>query len=99
MDYWINFGLHIFPYISIWYESGGDFIQRKCVPGKVEHGAICNDASKNQLAAAIKTKIGKDVKVSCENVCDTDGCNAAAQYGPVAMMIAIPVIMLRISSL
>lgn len=95
----INFGLHISPYISVWFESGGDIIQRKCVPGKVKRDEICNDATKDRLAAVIKTKTGKDVNVSCDNGCDTDGCNSASQYGPVAMMVAVPAIILRIASL
>ena len=28
--------------------------------------------------------------------CDSDGCNGASQYGPIAMMIAIPVIVMKI---
>lgn len=41
---------------------------------------------------------GKDVNV-CEPCNSGDGCNGVPQYGPVMMLIAIPVaILLKISS-
>lgn len=38
------------------------------------------------------------VDANCDK-CDSDGCNGASEYGPVAMMIAIPVIIMKITSL
>lgn len=33
----------------------------------------------------------------CE-YCDSDGCNGAAQYGPMAAIILIPAVLLKFSS-
>lgn len=42
----------------------------------------------NNTPSYIKTEF-------CET-CDTDGCNGAAQYGPVALLVAIPVAITKI---
>lgn len=37
-------------------------------------------------------------KIDCL-VCNSDGCNGAAQYGPIALLIALPVAIAKIFSL
>lgn len=61
--------------------------------------AECSEAGRKNRENHIKGKTGQDVKVSCEETCKTDGCNGSSQYGPVAMMIAIPIIILKLLSL
>lgn len=33
---------------------------------------------------------------NCEMCSDKDGCNSAAQYGPIVMMVAIPIAILKL---
>lgn len=43
--------------------------------------------------AKLQCNVGQSVADFCEH-CDTDGCNGAAQYGPMAAIIAIPAIVI-----
>lgn len=47
-----------------------------------------NDCLNNNTPSYIKTEF-------CET-CSTDGCNGATQYGPVALLVAIPVAVAKI---
>lgn len=73
-----NFNFKISVNLNIFPATG--FIARKC--------------AENKAAAALLCQAGGHASAACE-VCDSgDGCNGAAQYGPLAMMIAIPAIVI-----
>lgn len=52
-------------------------ITRLCAKTPEEATKFCTDSAGQ-----------KDFKC---NICETDGCNGAAQYGPVALLVLIPV--------
>lgn len=90
--------------------SAGNLVFRTCAQSKKEYEGICGAinngtrAIKDSIARFFNSlnlnnlKADEKIKEVCE-MCDSDGCNSASQYGPVAMMIAIPVIIMRITSL
>lgn len=69
---------------------------RKCLPTSADVQKQCDKLV--GLVGAVASIAGQKLETSCVP-CDSDGCNGASQYGPVAIMIAIPVIIMNIASL
>lgn len=65
-------------------ENGKTIVLRQCKTSADSAKATCEAESK-----------GSDSSI-CET-CNTDECNGALQYGPVALMIAIPLAVIKIS--
>lgn len=55
-----------------------------------------NNATKNGCTNSVTSPY---VKTEFCETCDTDGCNSATQYAPVALLVAIPVAIAKISLL
>lgn len=62
--------------------SGKPTITRLCAKNEEHAKELCDNKSAKP-------------EFSCK-MCDTDGCNGAAQYGPIALLVIIPVAVARI---
>lgn len=61
-------------------------------------GFVLRQCAENMESAKRACKFGNEVSAVCE-FCQTDKCNSATQYGPVAMMImSIPIAFLKLFS-
>lgn len=49
------------------------------------------------MTAANETCRANGAENLCEK-CDTDGCNAGTQYGPIAILIAFPIAIIKLLS-
>lgn len=76
-------------YLFFWSKTdlngGNPTITRLCAKSEEHAKELCDNKS------------GKP-EFSCK-ICETDGCNGAIQYGPIALLVAIPVAVARISAL
>lgn len=73
--------------------TGVQWVQRKCVMDENVANALCQ-TSKNTAHSYGHM----NVEVKCVT-CDTDGCNGATKYGPIAVLIVLPVAIAKIFKL
>lgn len=85
LSFWINNNQNICFIFTITVNDKY-VISRSCYWEHID--AHKNDCLSNNTPSYIKTEF-------CET-CQTDGCNGAAQYGPVALLVAIPVAVAKI---
>lgn len=69
----------------IFFPGSDQYISRQCVNNKLNVNGLCF------IGPAAKTPV-------CEP-CSKDECNGAAQYGPAAIVVAIPIAILKVLSL
>lgn len=73
------------PFYQYTDDSGKKIITRACGATHESATATCE----------ARQKSGDDI---CE-ICDTDGCNAAENYGPTAILMTIPIAIAKIISI
>lgn len=79
-DFSISFVINFFDFLWKFSVNDKPVISRSCYWEEVN--APKNECLNNNTPSYIKTEY-------CET-CATDGCNGAAQYGPVALLVVIP---------
>lgn len=80
--------MHFF-YFSISKANDVKTVSRSCY--WEDKNASKNDCMNNKVPPHTENEF-------CET-CDTDGCNGASQFGPVALLITVPVAIAKILSL
>lgn len=57
----------------------------------VKRSCAINDQTAVDECKAVRPSNTKDEDYKCEtSTCDKDGCNGAAQYGPIALLTILP---------